>query len=62
VGQGITALKRNLVDGIVEVVREPVQGAKQEGIEGLRHGLASGITNFILKPIAGIHTLVEKNC
>jgi len=60
VGQGITALKRNLVDGIVEVVSEPVQGAKQEGMEGLRHGLASGITNFILKPIAGIHTLVEK--
>ncbi|KAG9082424.1 hypothetical protein FS749_006850 [Ceratobasidium sp. UAMH 11750] len=53
IAQGGKALACGVYDGLVDLVKEPVKGAKENGIIGGVAGFAVGTTNCVVKPLAG---------
>jgi len=46
-------------DGILDIVRKPVAGAKNDGLKGFAVGVGQGVAGAVVKPIAGVGTAVS---
>ena len=60
-GYGITLMASRIFYGVIDIVRKPIEGIKQEkNLSGFGKGILKGIGGVITKPIAGVIDLVSK--
>ncbi|CAJ1329097.1 unnamed protein product [Effrenium voratum] len=60
-GQGFSAAGKSLwegVEGMLDVVNKPMEGAKKDGLWGFATGLTKGAMGTIVKPVAAIGTAI----
>ncbi|XP_052691479.1 intermembrane lipid transfer protein Vps13-like [Crassostrea angulata] len=50
-GKGIVM---GFVDGATGIVRQPIQGAKKEGVEGFFKGIGKGLVGVVTRPTSGV--------
>lgn len=58
--QGAQSLFSGVTEGIVGVVKQPIQGTKKEGAAGFFKGMAKGLSGLVTKPISGVLDTVSK--
>jgi len=59
-GKGAIGLGTSVVSGVVGLVKQPYQGAKNDGALGLMKGVGKGIAGLFTKPASGVVDLVSK--
>eukprot|EP00929_Paragymnodinium_shiwhaense_P086761 TRINITY_DN47203_c0_g1_i1.p1 TRINITY_DN47203_c0_g1~~TRINITY_DN47203_c0_g1_i1.p1 ORF type:complete len:2659 (+),score=557.61 TRINITY_DN47203_c0_g1_i1:88-8064(+) len=42
------------VSGVLDIVRDPLQGARENGVQGFVRGVGTGIVHSVAKPVVGI--------
>ena len=47
-------------NGVTDVIRKPIEGAKKENLKGFSKGIIKGLGGVVLKPISGVFDLVSK--
>ncbi len=54
VESGVGKLLRGVAEGVIGVVRAPMNGAKKRGVEGFAKGVGKGLLGLVVKPVIGI--------
>ncbi|OHT08783.1 hypothetical protein TRFO_22617 [Tritrichomonas foetus] len=51
---GFISLGTGIIDGIVGVVMDPIEGGKKDGVKGAFVGLGKGLAGIVMKPVVGV--------
>jgi hypothetical protein len=51
---GAIRLGQGVFDGVVGVIKKPMEGAAESGVKGLMKGIGRGIIGAAVKPVAGV--------
>ena len=56
--QGGVELSKGIFDGVVGLVRSPIEGAMDSGVSGLAMGVGRGLIGVVAKPVSGAFDMV----
>lgn len=60
VGLGLQSFFQGVEEGLVGLVKKPVEGAQQGGVGGFLKGTMKGIAGLVFKPVTGAIDLASK--
>ncbi|CEG35496.1 adp-ribosylation factor gtpase-activating [Plasmopara halstedii] len=56
---GAEGVTKGLFQGVTGVFKDPIQGARENGLEGFAKGVGTGVAGFVYRPIQGVGTMVK---
>ena len=60
IGYGVSSLSLGVFNGVTDVIKKPIEGAKKENFKGFTKGIIKGLGGAVFKPISGVFDLVSK--
>ena len=60
IGYGISSMMSGIFNGVTDVVRKPLEGAKKGKLKGLGKGILRGLGGLVAKPVSGVVDLISK--
>jgi len=60
IGYGVSSLSMGVFNGVTDVIKKPIEGAKKENFKGFTKGIIKGLGGVVFKPISGVFDLVSK--
>ena len=59
-GYGIKSMAGGLFNGVADLIRKPIEGAKKNKLAGFGKGLLLGVGSVVAKPVSGVLDIVSK--